>query len=917
MHRAFSILSALAVPVLAIAIPNTLIAQEAPAAVSPAPTAKRLSDLPPALPAGFALPNPDSRRFDVGPLTTKELSRHPRSGPAWIGVSRALSRDFAKANGIEESLPAGQRIWRAELRSQGAVGVRVHFQDFGVGGGKVWVYAPKDGASERGKILGPYSETGPHGDGGFWSGTVFSDTAIIEYDEQPGDSGRSLPPFEIDAIAHLWQSPTGSGSGSKATFYDFGEPLYCELDVACYPNYSSSANGVVVYQWIEGDDVGACSGSMINTIPSNFAPYVLTANHCINNNVDAQNTEVFFGYQTGVCNGNPPNPSSLPAVEGAQFLVGAAQPQGDYTLLLLSAAAPSVTTFLGWTTTEPNVGDAVAVVEHPVSSWARIAFANRTNQTDGDFSLDPPAMYYEVLYSTGVTEGGSSGSPLVNSQSQILGTLTRGSDPVCYGSDNWDLYGRFSTAYPALKPWINASRVATTAVVVSGDGQSGLEGQTLSPLIAVVYDQTGVPMPNVSVHWTVTTGSATLTTPNSTTDSNGHASTGVVLSFTPGPVVVQMTVVGTSVSATFHLTANPNLGGLVKISGDGQSVAVGQAFQPLIVEVTDSSGNGLSGISVSFIVTSGGARPASTASTTNAQGMAFASFTAPANPSQIAIVASASGQSATFTLTARPPGLDPSTVVFQNGASFQSGVPIGGVVAIRGVGLTTGLTIPRGSCLSAIPDGNLQRGLPTTLAGIQVVFSTQVGPIFGICVNADGTEQVNVQAPFELAPAYITVLIKIGIGTSEQDYYIPNVNVTATLPGIFETNVDPNTRIALAQRPNGTIVSLSNPAKAGENIRLYVTGIGWVMDSTYKQVQSNQPGYPGQMAWNVSTAVTLNNAGVGTVTAEYAQNLIGVFIVNFTVPAQSSSATLPISVSTTPGGLPTMTSVTSHIPVSQ
>jgi uncharacterized protein (TIGR03437 family) len=385
---------------------------------------------------------------------------------------------------------------------------------------------------------------------------------------------------------------------------------------------------------------------------------------------------------------------------------------------------------------------------------------------------------------------------------------------------------------------------------------------------------------------------------------------------TAGPVVVKMTA-STATPAVFSLTVTPTVGSMTKVSGDNQIVVIGQTFQPVSVLLTDPTGAVLPGIVVSFAVTSGVATPGSTTSATSAQGVASATFASTTTAGQIAITASAGGKSVTFTLTARQPGVDPSTVVFLNGASFQPGVPIGGVVAIRGVGLTTGLTIPAGTCLSAIPDGNLQRGLPTTLAGIQIVFSTQVAPIFGVCVNADGTEQVNVQAPFALAPASITVDIKIGVGTAEVDTYIPNVTVSATEPGIFEYNVNPNTRIALAQRPNGTIVSPTNPAKAGETIRLYVTGIGWVLDSSDQQVQTNQPGYPGQLPWNVTTAVTLNNAGVTGTTAEYAQNLIGVFVVSFQIPAQNAAATVPISVTVTPLNGSPVTSVVSHIPVSQ
>ncbi|MGO9095577.1 MAG: Ig-like domain-containing protein [Bryobacteraceae bacterium] len=462
-------------------------------------------------------------------------------------------------------------------------------------------------------------------------------------------------------------------------------------------------------------------------------------------------------------------------------------------------------------------------------------------------------------------------------------------------------------------------RVPTVANPVSGNNQSASTGQAFTPLVAVVNDQLGSPMANIPVTWTVVSGPATLASPTSTvTDANGHASTGVLAGAKAGPVVVKMTA-STATPAVFSLTVIPTVGSMTKVSGtDNQSVVIGQTFQPVSVLLTDPTGAVLPGIVVNFAVTAGVATPGSTTSATSAQGVASATFASTTTAGQITITASAGGKSVTFTLTARQPGVDPSTVVFLNGASFQPGVPIGGVVAIRGVGLTTGLTIPAGTCLSAIPDGNLQRGLPTTLAGVQIVFSTRAAPIFGICVNADGTEQVNVQAPFELAPASITVDIKTGVGTAEMDTYIPNVAVSATEPGIFEYNVDPNTRVALAQRSNGTIVSPTNPAKAGETIRLYVTGIGWVMDSTDKQVASNQPGYPGQVAWNVATAVTLNNAPVTGTTAEYAQNLIGVFVVSFQVPApQNAAATVPISVTVTPLNGSPVTSLASNIPVSQ
>jgi len=140
-------------------------------------------------------------------------------------------------------------------------------------------------------------------------------------------------------------------------------------------------------------------------------------------------------------------------------------------------------------------------------------------------------------------------------------------------------------------------------------------------------------------------------------------------------------------------------------------------------------------------------------------------------------------------------------------------------------------------------------------------------------------------------------------------------------PSLLDVVMDPEQgfapKVIAEKRPDGTIVSPTNAAKAGETIRLYVTGIGWVLDSTRKQVQTNQPGYPGQLPWDVTTSVTLNNAGTSGVTAEYAENLIGVFVVSFQVPAQNASATIPIFVSATPLGQQTINSLVSHIPVSQ
>jgi single-stranded DNA-binding protein len=466
LARSFEATS-LATAALVLVLPLSLPGQEVNAAVSPAETAPFLRKTTSVLPSGYNLTNLAARRFQLGPLTAGELGGRPTPGPVQIGVRRTFSPGFARQNGAEEILAGGGRVWRIALWSEGALALRIHFRNFGAGGGRVWVYAPPDQDPQGGDILGPYSGTGPYGDGDFWSGSVNSDTAIVEYEGVPGSADEPLPPFEIDAVAHHWQSPSAAALKAQAVSTGSGAPPFatpaaCELDVACYASYARVAAGVVMYDFVEGDGAYQCSGAMVNTRNSSFQPYVLSSNHCISSETSARSVEAYFRYQTSACNQTPPDPegSAVPRVFGAHFLAGAPQSQGDYSFFILSSAAPGGTVFLGWNTAAPEIGESLAVIHHPLGSWKRVSFGARV--ADSSVADLPANLYYQVLYSSGLTEPGSSGAPLLNASTHIVGTLTGGSTPVCGGS-NWDMYGRFSVAYPALKQWLEDAPVCSSS----------------------------------------------------------------------------------------------------------------------------------------------------------------------------------------------------------------------------------------------------------------------------------------------------------------------------------------------------------------------------------------------------------------------------------------------------------------------
>ena len=353
-----------------------------------------------------------------------------------------------------------------------------------------------------------------------------------------------------------------------------------------------------------------------------------------------------------------------------------------------------------------------------------------------------------------------------------------------------------------------------TVRAISGNNQSANPGQQLSPLTVEVRDAAGNQLSGVPVSWNIppSAGVASLQT---LTDFSGRASASITLPPTPGNYVI--TASSNGISATFNVSGNAVAGNLVAVGGDGQTALTGQPFaQPLQVRVVDSNGAPLSGVSVSFSVNSGSASLASPTSVTNAQGIASTTVTAGSSAGPIAISAATGSYRVNFNLTSRLPGPVFTADSFVNGASFQPGISPGSIAYIRVSGIVPNV---RGSVVPANPLGPL----PTTLAGVQVIFGGITSPIVAVS-NINGEESVAIQVPFEVPVGLSTVTIQAPGGGSTT---VNDVRVEFLKPGVF-TWVDPatNATYAVAVRPDGSFVSGSNPARRGEIVRIYATGLG-------------------------------------------------------------------------------------------
>jgi uncharacterized protein (TIGR03437 family) len=421
----------------------------------------------------------------------------------------------------------------------------------------------------------------------------------------------------------------------------------------------------------------------------------------------------------------------------------------------------------------------------------------------------------------------------------------------------------------------------STMRIVQGNNQTGNPGQQLPlSLIIEVMDQFGNILPGVAIQWeNLTPNLANMINRVDQTDINGRASVNVVFGQTAGTVQIRARAGNTS--TTFSLTISVPVSGVAIRSGNNQTAAVSTAFgQPLEVLVTNAQGQPVQGAQVSFAVASGSTGTASIGSataTTNAQGVASTTVTAGSTTGPVSITATAGGVSQTFSLTVRPvgPGFTAASIV--SNAGFQPGISPGSIASINVSGIAPNL---RGT-VSGI---SIVGPLPTRLEDVEVLFNGIAAPIYAVS-NVNGQESVVVQVPFEVSPGSASVTVRSSTGGSTT---VTGVQILPIKPGIFEFIDTNGQRYAVGVRPDGSYVSSANPARRGEIVRVFATGLGQVSPAT----GTNRAGLSNQEQ-NVLAPIIVgvNNEGVRVVSSQLQPGAVGVYVVAFEVPANTAPGT--------------------------
>jgi uncharacterized protein (TIGR03437 family) len=216
------------------------------------------------------------------------------------------------------------------------------------------------------------------------------------------------------------------------------------------------------------------------------------------------------------------------------------------------------------------------------------------------------------------------------------------------------------------------------------------------------------------------------------------------------------------------------------------------------------------------------------------------------------------------------PGAAPviSTAAFTNAATFQSGGSPGAIATIFAGNLTRNL-------IGIVYSPHVP--LSTTLAGTKVTINGEAAPIFNI-VEVNGAEQISVQVPVD-APVGSAIPLVLNNGFASAT---AQITLTAVQPGIFTINGGQ----AAALHTDFSVITSSNPAKAGETIIVFCTGLGAVNPVVATGTAAS--------ATTLSNSVTTYTATVAgqdatVIFSGLAPTLVGLDQVDLTIPSGTPS----------------------------
>jgi len=259
----------------------------------------------------------------------------------------------------------------------------------------------------------------------------------------------------------------------------FGESGECNININCIEgeDWQLNKRAVVMILFTFNNYIHAGTGTLINNSNNNYKPYILTADHIFwdkkssetyINDSAFKDIDFYFNYENPGCeNINNEELIQFYKITGCKLIAN--DYQLDYALLELNENIPKQVNpyFSGWTIID-SVFNKCVCIHHPSGDVKKISTIDSIclqNETKWEI------VFQKTENGFGITEKGSSGSPLLNKDGLLVGILI-GGDSGCdslYGKDIFNKLQRFGNPKDKnnnLFKWLD----------VNNEGLKSLEG---------------------------------------------------------------------------------------------------------------------------------------------------------------------------------------------------------------------------------------------------------------------------------------------------------------------------------------------------------------------------------------------------------------------------------------------------------
>lgn len=409
--------------------------------------------------------------IDMEKLLKEDEENSVNGAPYRFGFKHKVNFNLGNS-GVWYMFSNGDKLWQLNIVCPKALSVNLCYDKFWIPeGGKFFIYT-----KDKKRCIGAFTSKNNAGDKndlqGFATEIVYGNDVLLEY-YQPVNVIEDAV-ISIEYVVHGYRDaiPEGLFLGSSGS---------CQTNVNCPygANWKNEKNAVAYVTYINAGFTGA----LVNTTDYSQKPYFLTADHCFTNNDANTNPYLFsscifyWNYEAPSCD----NISDLPAyyTTSGGTLVANNQ-DSDFALIRLTndpKNIPGYTPYyLGWDHSG-NGGTQGACIHHPSGDIKKICTAYSLPMSTNCLENveTNSGHYWRIAWYNGALEHGSSGSPLLNGEHNVIGQSTSATTSCSHPLSGYDWFGKFdvswtgngnSNTYRRLNCWLDSL----------GTGQQTVEG---------------------------------------------------------------------------------------------------------------------------------------------------------------------------------------------------------------------------------------------------------------------------------------------------------------------------------------------------------------------------------------------------------------------------------------------------------